>query len=264
VPWQERLLIGTTDDELASQTRMVVEKEEADYLLRQLNPYLKNPLRLQDALSGMAGLRPLVAAPGQTETSQLIRDHEVELDSFSGLISILGGKWTTHRLMAEDTINTVQREMGNPVTECKTKQHSLAGSENFNEDLANRLEKEYSLAGDVARHLCGKFGSRAVQVLQLLAENPGWKERSAAGLAVIQAEIVYCIRNEMAESIGDLLARRTGAELYGWKQALAAAPVVASLLADEKRWESARASAAVSDYSSRIIGLLDALELNEA
>jgi len=263
-PWQERLLVGTTDDELTSQTRMVIEKEEADYLLRQLNPYLTNPLRLQDALSGMAGLRPLVAAPGQTETSKLIRDHEVELDSFTGLISILGGKWTTHRLMAEDTINTVQREMGDPVTECKTKQHPLAGSENFNEDLANRLEKEYSLAGDVARHLCGKFGSRAVRVLQLLAEHSGWKERIAAGLPVIQAEIVYCIRNEMAESIEDLLARRTGAELYGWKQALAAAPVVASLLAGEKRWESARASAAVSDYSSRIIGLLDALQLNEA
>src|SRR5258707_4123391 len=166
--------------------------------------------------------------------------------------------------MAEDTINPVQREMGGPVTECKTKQHQLAGSENFNEDLANRLEKEYSLAGDVARHLCGKFGSRAVQVLQLLAENPGWKERIAAGIPVIQAEVVYCIRNEMAESIEDVLARRTGAELYGWKQALAAAPVVASLLASEKRWESARASAAVSDYSSRIIGLLDALQLNEA
>ncbi len=263
VPWQERLLIGTTDDELTERTRMVVEKEEADYLLRQLNPYLKNPLRLQDALSGMAGLRPLVAAPGQTETSKLIRDHEVELDSFSGLISILGGKWTTHRLMAEDTINAVQREMGVPVTDCATKEHRLPGSENFNEDLANRLEKEYSLAGEVARHLCGKFGSRAVQVLQLLAEHSGWKERIAAGLPVIQAEIVYCIRNEMAESIEDLLARRTGAELYGWKQALAAAPVVASLLAGEKRWESTGTSTAVSAYSGRIIGLLEALELNE-
>src|SRR5258708_24434307 len=196
VPWQERLLVGTTDDELTSQTRMVVEKEEADYLLRQLNPYLTKPLRLQDALSGMAGLRPLVAAPGQTETSKLIRDHEVGLDSFSGLISILGGKWTTHRLMAEDTINAVQREMGGPVTECKTKQHPLAGSENFNEDLANRLEKEYSLAGDVARHLCGKFGSRAMKVLQLLGENSSWKERNAAGLPVILAETGLCINKD--------------------------------------------------------------------
>src|SRR5260370_10981738 len=104
-------------------------------------------------MSGMGGLRALVAAEERAETSKLIRDHEVELDSFSGLISILGGKWTTHRLMAEDTINTVQREMGGPVTECKTKEHRLAGSENFNEDLANRLEKDHSLAGDVARHL---------------------------------------------------------------------------------------------------------------
>src|SRR5258708_11893480 len=127
-------------------------------------------------------------------------------------------------------INGVQREMGGPVTECKSKEHRLAGSENFNEDLANRLEKEYSLAGDVARHLCGKFGSRAVQVLQLLAENPGWKERIAAGVPVIQAEIVYCITNEMAESIQDLLGRRPSPELHGWEHALAAAPAPGSRL----------------------------------
>src|SRR6201984_3245985 len=76
VPWQGRLLVGTTDDEVTAATRMVVTKDEAEYLLRQLNPYLETPLLRKQAISGMAGLRPLVAAAGQTATSKLIRDHE--------------------------------------------------------------------------------------------------------------------------------------------------------------------------------------------
>ncbi len=263
VPWQERLLVGTTDDEVTSATKMMVQKDEADYLLRQLNPYLKVPLRREQVKSGMAGLRPLVAAQGQVDTSKLVRDHEVELDSSSGLISILGGKWTTHRLMAEDTINAVQREMGGPVTPCPTKQYPLAGATGFDQDFSKGIEKEYSLPADTARHLAGKFGTRASSILELLKENPTWKARIAEGLPVIQAEIVYCIRNEMAETIEDLLARRTGAQMYGWRDAIEATPVVASLLAREKEWDSTHTATAVTGYLAKIRGFLDELELGE-
>src|SRR6266446_2026133 len=239
VPWQGRLLVGTTDEEVTPATRMVVTKDEAEYLLRQLNPYLETPLRRQQTVSGMAGLRPLVAAGhGQTATSRLIRDHEVELDSSSGMISILGGKWTTHRLMAEDTIDAVQREMGGPVTPSATRQHPLAGAAGYDKAFSKEIEKEYSLPADVARHLAGKFGTRALEILELLNENPSWNRRITTGLPAIEAEIVFCIRYEMAETIEDLLARRTGAQMYGWKDAIEAAPVVASLLAREKEWDS--------------------------
>src|SRR5882762_3161164 len=116
VPWQGRLLVGTTEDEVTPETKMTVTRDEADYMLRQLNPYLTRPLRVEGAVSGFAGLRPLVAARGDKHsTKELIRDHEVEVDQRSGLISILGGKWTTHRLMAEDTVNAVQRTLGKTV-----------------------------------------------------------------------------------------------------------------------------------------------------
>src|SRR5260370_39960505 len=106
-------------------------------------------------MSGMGGLRALVAAEERAETSKLIRDHEVELDSSSGLISVLGGKWTTHRLMAEDTINAVQREMGGPVTPCLTKQNPLAGAAGFDAQFSKSIEKENSLPAGTARHLAG-------------------------------------------------------------------------------------------------------------
>jgi glycerol-3-phosphate dehydrogenase len=263
VPWQERLLVGTTDDEITPDTKMLVQKNEADYLLRQLNPYLASPLRREQALSGMAGLRPLVASKASKNTSKLLRDHEVELDSTSGLISILGGKWTTHRLMAEDTIDAVQREMATPVTPCVTRQYPLAGASGYHKDFSKDIEKEYSLPADVARHLTGKFGSSALNILELLDENPSWTARITAGLPVIQAEIVYCIRNEMAETIEDLLARRTGAQLYGWKLALQAAPAVAALLAAEKNWNADRTAAVVAEYSRKIQGFLEELALGE-
>ena len=263
VPWQERLLVGTTDDEVTAATRMVVQKDEADYLLRQLNPYLQTPLRREQAVSGLAGLRPLVAAQGATATSKLIRDHEVELDSTSGLISILGGKWTTHRLMAQDTLDAVQRELGVPVSASLTRQQPLAGAEDYDSNFAGWLEKEYALPADVARHLSGKFGARAIRIVELLRENPQWKERVAPGVPAIEAEFVYCIRNEMAETMEDLLARRTGVQMYGWREALVAAHVAGALLAQEKKWDAAKQEAAVAQYSSKIRGFLRELELSE-
>ena len=264
VPWQGRLLVGTTDEEVTPATRMLVTKDEAEYLLRQLNPYLETPLRRQQTVSGMAGLRPLVAAGQGTATSRLIRDHEVELDSSSGMISILGGKWTTHRLMAEDTIDAVQREMGGPVTPSTTKQHPLAGAAGYDKGFSKDIEKEYSLPADVAKHLAGKFGTTALGALQLLQENPAWNRRIAAGLPVIEAEIIFCIRSEMAETIEDLLARRTGAQLHGWTEAIEAAPRVAELLAQEKHWEPGRPASAVSEYTTKISAFLDELGLSEA
>jgi len=263
VPWQERLLVGTTDDEVTAATRMLVQKDEAQYLLRQLNPYLQASLRLEEAVSGLAGLRPLVAARGQTATSKLIRDHEVETDHASGLISILGGKWTTHRRMAEDTIDVVQREMGRAAGGCVTKHHPLAGSSGFNADFSSKLEKEYALPADVASHLSGKFGTRALGVIELLGEDSAWKRRIAETLPVIEAEIVFCIRQEMAETIEDLLARRTGTQMYGWKAALQAAPTVGRLLALEKGWDPEMEARAVLEYSTKIRGYLRELGLRE-
>src|SRR5262249_16126154 len=112
-------------------------------------------------------------------------------------------------------------------------------------------------------HLAVKFGAKAKNLLELLNENSVWKERIVSGAPAIQAEIVYCIRNEMAETIEDLLARPTGVQMYGGREALTAAPVVGALLAREKGWDRTREAAAVVEYSDKIRGLLRELELSE-
>ena len=131
VPWNGRLLVGTTDTGYTPGEEMVVTREEIDYLLRQLNQYLSTPLTADQMVSGYAGIRPLVSAAGVKETKKLIRDDEVEFDADSGMVSILGGKWTTHRLMGEETIDKVQEYLGGPAVPTKTPEHQLNGSADY-------------------------------------------------------------------------------------------------------------------------------------
>jgi len=263
VPWQGRLLVGTTEDEATPATRMIVQRDEADYLMRQLNPYLRRPLRVEEAVSGMAGLRPLVAAGAKHDTKELIRDHEVELEERSRLISILGGKWTTHRLMAEDTVDSVQRELGLQVSACVTKQHPLDGARGFADDTWRELVSEHGLAEATAKHLANKFGANAVRVLDLVRANPSLSSPIAEGLPALRAEVVYCAREEMAETIEDVLARRLGLQLYDWRAAIAATPVVGELLATELGWNSERKAREISEYVAKLRGFLSELGLSE-
>ena len=264
VPWQDRLLVGTTEDEAKPDTKMSVSRNEADYMLRQLNPYLATPLRVEQAVSGFAGLRPLVAASGNHSTQELIRDHEVETDERTGLISVLGGKWTTHRLMAEDTVNSVQRSLGLEVSECKTEQHRLDGAEGFAPNFWQSLVNDYNVPESTARHLAQKFGSNAPRVLQLGNDDARLLNLIVPEYPAIEAEVIYCVREEMARTIEDILARRIGLQLYDWRLSIAAAPVVAERLAAELQWSEEQKQLAVSTYVQRLKIFLQELGLGEA
>jgi glycerol-3-phosphate dehydrogenase len=263
VPLQGRLLVGTTDDEATPETKMIVLRKEAEYLLRQLNPYLAKPLRLEQIVSGLSGLRPLVAAGDGHGTKELIRDHEVEVDAGSGLISILGGKWTTHRLMAEDTINAVQPRLGGGVTPSTTMRHALAGAAGFSTDYWKSLVNEYAIGEDTAQHLAQKFGTRAPEVLALARGDASLAARLVEGLPHVRAEVVYAIRNEMAQTIEDILARRLGLQLFDWRKSIEAAPAVADLLARELGWTGERRDKAVTNYTGKIREFLGTLGLPE-
>ena len=124
IPWQGRLLVGTTDDEAKLDDPLDVKKEEVAYVLRQLNKYLARPVTPGQVVSATAGLRPLVSSGKSSDTKHLARDHVVERDPESGLISILGGKWTTYRAMAEDTLDAAQKYLGGG-GRCSTLEHPL-------------------------------------------------------------------------------------------------------------------------------------------
>src|SRR5580765_1965671 len=251
IPWLGRLLVGTTDAEVATGQALDVTQNEIDYLLRHLNRYFSVQYTVADIVSVFSGMRPLVRAKGSRETKKLIRAHEVEVDKGSGLVSILGGKWTTYRAMAEDTIDAVGTELGNS-TPSKTRELRLAGGEGYTTEHWRLLASVYSLREVTARHLAEKFGNEAEAVLALTSADPKLKSPIVAAGAPILAEVVYCARSEMAVTIEDVLARRLGLQMFDWELAVAAAPTVGEFLAGEQEWSADQKVRAIQDYISKI------------
>ncbi len=266
IPWMNRLLVGTTDTAADPEEEMVVNRSEAEYLLRHLNQYLNRPFDLQEVVGVTAGLRPLVAAGKLSETKQISRDYEIETLTASGLISIMGGKWTVYRAMAEETINVAEMRLAGRATQCRTRSFRLLGAEDKPDHLVEQLMDAYPISPALAKHLVRKFGSLAPRVLE-----PSKKERDllspiAEGDLPILAEVLYCVRHEMATSIEDILARRLGLQLFDWNLALEAAPVVARILARELGWSQWAKEEALQQYTDRIrrlqqkIGLVEPAE----
>jgi len=256
IPWLGRLLVGTTEQEVTIEDELFVTRDEAEYLLRHLNRYLAKPVTIKQIVSGFAGARPLLSDGKSTETKKLARDHEVEIDAQSDLVSIMGGKWTTHRAMAEDTINALQKYWGGPVTESKTIRHPLTGARDYTPEFWRALEQSTAGGELTAKHLAEKYGTRATEVLALVEENARLATPLIAGLAPICAEVVFAAQDEMAISIEDVLARRIGLQFYGWKEAIEAAPVAADLLAQELGWDENTKLQALEDYVTKIRDLM--------
>lgn len=252
IPWMGRLLVGTNEREVNVDDVLCVTSEDVQFFLHHLNRYLVAPITPDMVLSGIAGARPLVSAGDARAAKKLSRDDVIEIDRLSGLISIMGGKWTTYRAMAEDTINAAQRYLGVSVTESPTRNHPLSGSDGYTPDYWQTLAASHTVSEATARHLAGKFGTAAPQVLELLQEDPELAKAILEDLAPLRAEVVHCIRHEMAMTIEDILFRRLGVQLYGWRSAIHAAPVVASILADELGWSDEFARSATRQYVSQM------------
>lgn len=261
VPWGGRLLVGTTDEEVAPGTELVVTKQDVGYLLRHLNRYVARPVTPSDIVSGFAGARPLVGSDDEGDTKKLARDDVIEVDPASGLISIMGGKWTTHRAMAEDTIHRVQESLGHPRTESQTRNYILYGGKGFTDDYWKTLSRKNAISAESARHLASKFGTAAENVLAVSGEDRSLVELIVQGYPAIRAEVIYAVREEMAATIEDVLARRIGLQLYSWRDAIAAAPTVGALMATELNWSSPVTEAEINGYVAKIRHLFDSAGL---
>jgi glycerol-3-phosphate dehydrogenase len=252
VPWFDRLLIGTTEQEITVGDELYLSREDVAYLLRHINKYLATAIRAEQIASGFAGARPLVSAGGSRDTKKLARDHEVEVEPQSGLISIMGGKWTTHRAMAEDTINAVQKSLGRRATPGATVDHPLSGSQDYTPEYWRELVRDFGVSEETAKHLSQKFGTNAAKVTELAKNDPGLGGPLVAGFAPLRAEVAYCARQEMAMTIEDILMRRTGLQIFSWQAAIDAAAPTAAILAAELGWSADKRRASVEEYVAKI------------
>jgi glycerol-3-phosphate dehydrogenase len=226
IPWHDRTLVGTTDTPLdAHQLEPRALEEEIRFILDTAAGYLTRTPTRKDVRSVFAGLRPLAAPQNDKQkTKEISRSHKLMV-SASGLITITGGKWTTYRQMAEETVDQAIATARLPRKACITKTLSLHG---FMESV------EWSDPFFV-------YGSDAPAVKNLAKENPVWKEILDPRLPYIGAEVVWATRFEMARTIEDVLARRTRALFLDARAAMDMAPAVAHLMAEELKrdgdWE---------------------------
>lgn len=237
VPFKGKLMLGTTDNDYEQLGQEpIIERQEIDFLLETLEPYLDEPARAEQVTAGFGGLRPLIAAEPGKGTKGLVRDHEVEIDPATQLVSLLGGKWTTYRLMAEDTIDTIEAHFFNTSTPSQTADHVLVGGTHYHPDQWKGLQQSTQLPEDICQHLSQHYGSRVSKVAELIQQQPDLSERLTPHYPYIRAEVVYAAREEMAGTVRDFLARRIRLEILDWKAAQQAAGMVAQDMGRELGW----------------------------
>jgi len=246
IPFEGMLLLGTTDEPYQDlKKEAVLEAKEVDYLLNTLQPYLTQTIDKQDITSGFGGIRPLLEAKkgsaNARQTKSLLRDHEVEYDATSGLISLLGGKWTTYRLMARDAVDVAfqisQKAQGkHEIPAATTQEMALVGSEGYTPDFWQKLSREFGFDADISQHLASKYGVLASKVGQIAVKTAALAQRIHPNYPFIQAEIVYATDCEMAMTIRDFLARRVRLEILDWSAAWQASPVVAQRMGQTLGW----------------------------
>jgi glycerol-3-phosphate dehydrogenase len=154
--------------------------------------------------------------------------------------------------MAQDTIDVVQKSLRGNRTPCSTLSHPLVGSNGYSSNYWRKLITDVGVPEPNARHLAEKYGTRAAELLALIARDADLGEPLVKGLAPLRAEVAFAARFEMAMTIEDVLARRIGLQFYGWSEAIAAATPTADLLAHELEWSGADRGNALSEYVEKI------------
>ena len=245
VPWGEQTYIGTTDTDYDGPLDdPPVTREDVDYLLHAVK---FTGITDKDVVGAWAGLRPLVKSGGGGRTADLSRRHRVT-PSPSGVITITGGKLTTYREMAADTVDAVVRSLDGRVTGIargsRTKGLRLRGAEGY-DALAES-------ADPTTVHLANRYGGEARTLLALAEADPDLKRPLVAGLPYVRAEAVYAARYEMARSVDDVLSRRTRARLLARDASAAAADDVARLIAPILGLSDTEAAAQAAAYRSAI------------
>ncbi|MDN5850016.1 MAG: FAD-dependent oxidoreductase, partial [Nitrococcus sp.] len=227
LPWEGRAIAGTTDVGVEATGDSRPSADEVDYLFGQLAEWLDPAPAREDLRAVWAGLRPLIAE-GAHGTARIVREHHVAVGP-KGLVSIAGGKWTTYRLMAEETVDRAIETAGLKARSgCRTHELPLVGAGDYRAELADELAEAHDLDRDIAVHLARAYGGLAATLLAE-AEAHG-KRRLAQGYPYIEAEVLWARRHEMALTAEDVLARRLRLAFLDEAAAAAARPCVEALL----------------------------------
>jgi len=249
IPRDGYVMVGTTDTDFDGDREHVsADRSDVEYLLgvlRQSLPGLE--LGAGEVVSSFAGLRALVQ-PGGAQSPSSVPREETILESASGLVSVAGGKLTTHRGIAELVVDRVMARLSRPKGICPTLETPLIGARPLGADGRTLA----SISPQVRENLIGRYGTRAALVADLIAERPELAEPLSPGCPVVAAEVIHAVRNEMARTVADFIVRRTALSWRYPLEAASAAARVADLMRSELLWDATRHEAELGGFRTAL------------
>ena len=250
IPWGAHWLIGTTDTDWDhDRAHPAASQADIDYILEHANDALERQLTEDDIVGVYAGLRPLVGGD-DADTSKLSREHVVA-EPVPGLVSIAGGKYTTYRVMAADTIDAVAEGIDRAVGPSCTQAVMLVGSEGWAQckDTGPGIAAEHQLDEALVERLLWRHGSRIHDILSLFVDDPALREVLGGYLA---AEVVHAARHEGALHLEDVLARRLRISIESGQRGTLIADRAADLMTTELGWDASRRDEEVVAWRRRV------------
>ena len=231
LPWYDWTLIGTTDIKVTKAVlEPIVSKDEIEFILESVSNISKYQIKNNDIRSSFAGLRPLVKNKSDTKSASLSRSHKIIFND-NKLISIVGGKWTIYRKMAEDTINFA------------IKQNLLSNSKSISKQL-----KLFGWTKELINYPLSVYGSDYKKILDIQKETNNYSLLHQ-NLPYYYAEVIYQIKYEMVRTVEDVLARRTRSVIINPVAAMESAPMVAKLIAQYNKYDSIWISNQVEQFN---------------
>jgi len=245
LPWLDHTIAGTTDTKCKpGEFPKAASDEDIKFILDSIDPYLTITARRSDVTSAWVGVRPLVVDADAKDTQNIVREHLLK-EEVNGVITITGGKWTTYRKMAEETVDSVGKKLltsGKLLRGCVTKHYPILGSHGWSPAMFTTVAQNYTVphrpgAIDtrVAKHLSNSYGTGAFEITRI-AEARNLGHRLAKGHPMIEAEVIYCVQREFCLKAQDFLAFRTRLAFLDVRAAIDAMPRVIELMSQELNW----------------------------
>jgi glycerol-3-phosphate dehydrogenase len=254
IPWKDQWMIGTTDTEyLGDRNEPLADRSDVQYIIDQANRVLSPRISIDQVIGVFAGLRPLVANKKTTDTTKISREHTVDRP-IPGFVSLAGGKYTTYRVMAKDAVDMATNDIEKLTNESITSKLPIIGADGY-WALAQQVESlsiQYNLKQEIINHLLDRYGSDISDVLSLIEDDRKLAAPLTRELPYLKAEIVYAVIAEGAQSVSDVLERRTRIWFEAPKFGIDLASATADLIAPYLGWKAAQKKSSIAEYEKLV------------
>lgn len=250
IPWKDQWMIGTTDTEyLGDPNEPLADRSDVQYIIEQANRLLSPRIKSEQVIGVFAGLRPLVANKKDVETTKLSREHTVDRP-VPGFVSLAGGKYTTYRVMAKDAVDMATNDITKLTNESITSKLPIIGADGYwaLSQQVDALAARYNLKTETIVHLLNRYGSDISDLLELISEDRKLATPISRDLPYLKAELVYSVIAEGAQTVADVMERRTRIWFEATNFGVDLAQSIAELIAPYLGWKTPQKKASVAAY----------------